>query len=63
MTIVLGIVGALLGGGSGGCPASTLTSQFAGFLMAVVGAVVVLLISPCVAVEPDATLTSTEGTT
>ena len=45
MTIVLGIVGALLGGWLGRVSGLYPDSQFAGFLMAVVGAVVVLLIS------------------
>ena len=45
MTIVLGIGGALLGGWLGRVSSLYPDSQFAGFLMAVVGAVVVLLIS------------------
>jgi uncharacterized membrane protein YeaQ/YmgE (transglycosylase-associated protein family) len=45
MTIVLGIVGALLGGWLGRVSGLYPNSQFAGFLMAVVGAVVVLLLS------------------
>ncbi len=45
MTIVLGIVGALLGGWLGRVSGLYPDSQFAGFLMAVVGAVVVLLVS------------------
>lgn len=45
MTIVLGIVGALLGGWLGQVSGLYPESQFAGFIMAVVGAVVVLLLS------------------
>jgi uncharacterized membrane protein YeaQ/YmgE (transglycosylase-associated protein family) len=45
MTIVLGIVGALLGGWLGRVSGLYPDTQFAGFIMAVVGAVVVLLIS------------------
>jgi uncharacterized membrane protein YeaQ/YmgE (transglycosylase-associated protein family) len=44
MTIVLGIVGALLGGWIGRALGIYQTGQPAGFLMAVLGAIVVLLI-------------------
>jgi uncharacterized membrane protein YeaQ/YmgE (transglycosylase-associated protein family) len=44
MTIVLGIVGALLGGWIGRALGMYQTGQPAGFLMAVLGAIVVLLI-------------------
>ena len=45
MTIVLGIVGALLGGWLGQLSGLYPDSQFGSFLMSVLGAVVVLLLS------------------